>query len=81
MDMPIEILQAIASQIPAKEWAQGPSCTCRTLNQLILPCIMIKVRFSQLSCLAECVLCLTVCQSRYLQCTHSFSTMAERESR
>ena len=44
LDMPVEILQAIAGQVSAKEWARGPSCLCRTLNRLTLPCIKVEVR-------------------------------------
>ena len=64
LDMPMEILQAIAAQMSATEWAQGPSCTCRTLNRLTLPCISINVHSSQLTCLAY-VYCLA---ARHLLC-------------
>ena len=76
----MEILHLIANQFSAAEWARGPSCVCRTLNQLTLPCISIDVRSSQLSCLACCVvllvLCPTVRQSLRLHCTHVFGTLA-----
>ena len=76
-DMPMEILQAIASRFHAAEWARGPARTCRTLNRLPLPCITMKVRLSQLGCLPHYPLphCTPVL---CVPCTHGFDTLAER---
>ena len=61
LDLPMEILQLIASHLPTTEWARGPSCVCRTLNRTTLPCISIDVRSSQLSCLALLVCAVPCC--------------------
>ena len=37
--LPTDVLKTISTLFRSKEWARGPSLTCRLLNKLSLPCI------------------------------------------
>ena len=56
LDLPLDILRAIAGHLSLKEWARGPSLVCTAVNELSMPDVAVKVRCLPVSYARMCMI-------------------------